>query len=148
MIYMLILKNHVNPVKGILCYGNPMPNEIPLPPRPAAGLGACPACGRGASIASRVSAPATNEIAVNRVGSTPCVLETMIVSPTLTSASEIVGNLSSTSLMLKPPPGRGPPPPPAPGPPAPGAPPPDGLVACGLCGGCPPGTPPGPPCAP
>src|SRR5919205_2319637 len=99
---------------GVYCYGKPMPNEMPLPPRPAAGLGACPACGRGASIASKVSAPATSEMAVNRVGSTPCVLETMIVSPTLTSTIEIVGNLSSMSLMLKP--GR---PPGPPGPPAP-----------------------------
>ena len=70
-------------------YGKPMPNVIPLLPRPAAGFGVCcPGWGRGASIASRVSAPATSEIAVRRVGSTPCVLETMIVSPTLTSAMQ------------------------------------------------------------
>src|SRR6185369_618944 len=94
-------------------YGNPMPNEMPLPPKPPAGLGACPACGRGASIARRVSAPATSDMAVNRVGSTPCVLETIIVSPTLTSAIEIVGSLSSMSLILKPP-ALGPPGPPGP----------------------------------
>ena len=99
-------------------YGKPMPNEMPLLPKPAAGLGAaCPGCGRGASIASSVSAPATSEMAVKRVGSTPCVLETMIVSPTLTSAIEIVGNRSSISLMLNPPRPPGPPGPPGPPPP-------------------------------
>src|SRR5687768_15374310 len=99
-------------------YGKPMPKVMPLLPKPAAGLGvACPGCGRGASIVSRVSAPETSEIAVKRVGSTPCVLETMIVSPTLTSAREIVGNLSSMSLILKPPRPPGPPGPPGGGPP-------------------------------
>ncbi len=74
-----------------------MPNEIPLP-NPAAGLGAAwPACGLGANMANSVSAPETREIAVSRAGSTPCVLETMIVSPVLTSASEIVGRRSSMS---------------------------------------------------
>jgi hypothetical protein len=79
-------------------YGKPMPKVTPEP-KPAAGLGVCgaPAAGRGASMVSRVSAPLTKVIAVSREGSAPLVLETRMVSPTLTSAIAILGKRSSMS---------------------------------------------------